>query len=245
MTLSDRHDYGASTGKMTLFGLEQLPEILPVFPLTGALLLPKGHLPLNIFESRYLDMVYYAREKNGLVGMIQPALPARQPQDGNDQLGTARRKRPLYTTGCVGMISDLKENKAGGLMLLLTGLSRYDIIEELPGTQTFRKMRVCYDRFGTDCAHPFISVDIPRQQLVLTVQKYLKRNNIIAEWQFLEKICDEELVNMLAMICPFGAAEKQALLETVALADRIDLMLRMMEFDLCGNGPHHPKKTLQ
>ncbi len=216
-----------------MFELERLPEILPVLPLTGALLLPKGHLPLNIFESRYLDMVYYAREQNGLIGMIQPSVSPLEVQ-GNDQIGTAPRHRPLYTTGCVGMISDLKDNNDGGFTLLLTGLSRYDIVEELPRTQTFRKVRVLYDRFGVDCAAPFRADDIERQKLVQMVEKYLKLNNIVPRWEVLEKTCDEELVNSLAMICPFGAAEKQALLEIVNLKDRIDLMLKIMEFDLSG-----------
>lgn len=222
-----------------------MPDVLPVFPLTGALLLPKGHLPLNIFESRYLDMVYHAREKNGLIGMIQPSVSPLAPHEGSDQLGTAPQGRPLYTTGCAGMISDLCENRDGGLTLLLTGLSRYDIVEELPRTQTFRQVRVLYDRFPEDCAVPLRDNDTPRQKLVLTVEKYLKLYHIVPRWEFLEKACDEELVNTLAMICPFDAAEKQALLEMVSIKDRVDLMIKMMEFDLSSGQVISSDKILQ
>jgi len=216
-----------------LFGLERLPDTLPVFPLTGALLLPKGRLPLNIFESRYLDMVYHAREKNGLIGMVQPQVSPLESQEGNDQHGTAPRNRPLFTMGCVGMISDLKE-KNGGLMILLTGLSRFDIVEELPLAQTFREVRVLYDRFREDCAAPLRSDDIPRQKLILTVGKYLKLYNVVPKWESLENVCDEELINALAMICPFGIGEKQALLEAKNIKDRVNLMLKIMAFDLSG-----------
>ncbi len=229
-----------------MFGLERLPDTLPVFPLTGTLLLPKGHLPLNIFESRYLDMVYFAREKNGLIGMIQPLGSPLAEQEGNDQRGTAPRGRSLYTTGCVGMISELSENESGGFTLLLTGLCRYDIVEELlPRTQTFRQVRVLYDRFQAVCAAPLRADDTPRQKLVLTVEKYLKLYNIVPRWESLEKACDEELVNALAMICPFSAAEKQALLEIVSLKGRLDLMLQMMEFDLSGGQAAIEDRILQ
>ncbi|MCF8473895.1 MAG: LON peptidase substrate-binding domain-containing protein [Emcibacter sp.] len=227
-----------------MFGLERLPETIPVFPLTGALLLPKGHLPLNIFEPRYLDMVYYARERNGLFGMVQPATDPLH-QQGNDQLGTAPRNRPLYKTGCMGMISDLRENKDGSLRILLTGLSRFDIEEELPFTQTFRMVRVIYDHYKEDCAAPLRSEDIPRQKLVLAVEKYLKLNKITPRWEALEKACDEELVNALAMICPFDAAEKQALLEAMSLKDRVELMLKIMAFDLFSGQAATRDKILQ
>jgi Lon protease-like protein len=228
-----------------VFELDRLPEKLPVFPLTGALLLPKGHLPLNIFEPRYLDMVYYAREKNGLIGMIQPVLSPLTAQEGNDQYGTAPRNRPLYITGCVGMISDLTEKPDGGLTIMLTGLSRYDIVEELPRHQTFRQVRVLYDRFQEDCALPPRSDDVPRKDLVLSVEKYLRLHNIIPRWETLERACDEELVSALAMICPFNEAEKQALLETVSLAGRVDLMLKIMAFDLSSGQAGQDNKILQ
>lgn len=228
-----------------MFGLERLPDILPVFPLTGTLLLPKGHLPLNIFESRYLDMIYHAREQNNMIGMIQPALSPLAKQAGHDQFGTAPRNRPLYTTGCVGMISDLIENANGGISIMLTGLSRYDIVEELPRTQTFREMRVKYTRFPDDCGLPPRSDDIPRSKLVLTVEKYLKLYNITPKWEPLEKACDEELVNVLAMLCPFEASEKQALLEIESLKERVDLMLQIMTFNLLDSSANGINKILQ
>lgn len=228
-----------------MFGLERLPEILPVFPLTGALLLPKGHLPLHIFEPRYLDMVYYAREKNGMIGMIQPKGTPLSTREGHDQFGTAPRGRALYDTGCVGMISDMKENKQGGLTLMLTGLSRFDRVEEMPMTQTFREIRTSYDRYGTDCAEPSRCDDIDHQSLLLNVQIYLKNKNILPYGENLEQACDEELVNMLAMICPFEAAEKQAILEAVTLKDRVDLMGQMMTMSLSASAPPATDKYMQ
>ncbi len=228
-----------------MFGLQQLPEILPVFPLTGVLLLPKGHLPLNIFEPRYLDMVYHAREKNGLIGMIQPAVPPMTEQEGDDMFGTAPRRRPLYGTGCVGMISDFIEGEGGRVAILLTGLNRFDIIEEIPQTQTFREMRVSYDSYRQDCAAPARAEDVLRQKLVLTVEKYLKLYDIAPKWELLEKACDEELINALAMICPFDAAEKQALLEAPTLGDRAELMIKMMEFSLSSGRQPPTDKIVQ
>lgn len=223
-----------------MFGLKRLPEILPVFPLTGGVLLPKGHLPLNIFESRYLDMIYHAREKNGLIGMIQPALPLRV---GGDV--PPPRRRPLYHTGCVGMISDFVEADDDCLVILLTGLSRYDIVEELPQMQTFREVRVSYDRYGEDCAAPFRSDSIDRQKLVLMVEKYLRLYEIVPKWESLEKACDEELVNALAMICPFDSVEKQALLEARTLRKRAELMVQVMDFALSSGQTNTANKIVQ
>lgn len=228
-----------------MFELNRLPEELPVFPLTGAVLLPKAHLPLNIFEERYLDMIYYAREKNGLIGMIQPALSPQQARQGDDLFGTAPRNRPLYQTGCVGMISDFVEVEDAPVSIMLTGLSRFDIVEEITSGQTFRQVRVCYDRFREDCALPFRSDDIDRQKLVLMVEKFLKVFNIIPKWELLEKACDEELINALAIICPFDPAEKQALIEEPGLRGRLDLMIKIMEFYLSAGPEGLDDKILQ
>ncbi len=228
-----------------MFGLERLPDVLPVFPLAGALLLPKGHLPLNIFSPRYLDMIYHAREKDGLIGMVQPSVPPLVQQKAGDRSGSAPRGRPLYTTGCVGMISRLVEGKKEQRGILLTGLSRFDIVEELSGTQTFRQVRVSYDRFQEDCAAPLRSGDIPRQKLTLTAAKYLKLYNVLPQWTPLKKTCDEEFVNTLAMICPFSCAEKQALLEIISLKDRLELMLKLMAFEISGGKASPPDRILQ
>ncbi|PHZ84416.1 LON peptidase substrate-binding domain-containing protein [Paremcibacter congregatus] len=229
-----------------MFDLERLPETIPVFPLTGALLLPKGHLPLNIFEPRYLDMVYYAREKNGLIGMIQPSISPFDVQEGDDQRGTAPRNRPLYSTGCVGMISELIERDDGGMSVLLTGLSRYDVIGEvLPRQQTFRQLRVRYDRFDEDCGLPLYSETFDRETLLDMAAAYLELYEVSPKWDVLEKTCDEELVNALAMVCPFDPAEKQALLEAVPLTDRVDLMQKLMGFALTSGQAGQMDKFVQ
>jgi len=218
-----------------MFVLDDLPSTLPIFPLSGAILLPKGHLPLNVFEGRYLEMVHYARAGNGLIGMIQPQIPHGAEEEGDDMLGTARRNRPLYKTGCVGMISDFDEKDDGRVELVLTGLCRFDMIRELPKKRLFREAEVSYARFGRDCAEVARSDKIDRKRLVLTIEAFLKRQGISAHWETFETACDEELINSFAMICPFEPAEKQALLETVDLRARLEMMIQIMAFSLSGS----------
>ncbi|WP_138378997.1 LON peptidase substrate-binding domain-containing protein [Luteithermobacter gelatinilyticus] len=218
-----------------MFGLEELPKEIPVFPLAGVLLLPKGHLPLNIFEPRYLEMVRYAREGMGVIGMIQPLSvdqdARRQPLPA-DVRGAGVDNPPLYKVGCLGMISDYEETRDGRILIMLTGLSRYDIVEELPRRHMFREMRVDYRRFCHDCTAPYRSGDLDRKRLVENIEKYLSLRGICARWENFERVGDEELINALAMVCPFDAPEKQALLEAPTLKDRLDLMIRLMEFNL-------------
>lgn len=219
-----------------MFVFDDLPSCLPVFPLSGAVLLPKGHLPLNIFEGRYLEMVHNARANNGLIGMIQPNIPYGTEAEGSDLLGTAARGRPLYKTGCVGMISDFDEKEDGRVELVLTGLCRFDIIREVPQKKLFREVEVSYARFGRDCAEQARSDLINRKRLVLTIEAFLKRQGISAQWETFETACDEELINSFSMICPFEPAEKQVLIETVDLRERLKTMIQIMEFSLSGSG---------
>lgn len=218
-----------------MFELETLPSPVPIFPLTGALLLPKGHLPLNIFEQRYLDMVRYARYKSGIIGMVQPLAPHGEAQGGDDRRGTAPRGRALYKTGCLGMISDMTEKEDGTIFVMLTGLCRFDIQAEEPKTRTFREVRPNYSAYQQDCMAPRHIADIDREALLKRVEEYLKNLGIHTKWEGLDQADDEGLINSLAMICPFDAAEKQALLEANTLQDRVLLMSRIMDFACLNN----------
>jgi len=210
-----------------MFGIEELPPVIPVFPLTGALLLPKGHLPLHIFEPRYLEMINFARENNGLIGMVQPH------QHTNETITTGAPD--LYRTGCVGMISDFDETPDGRYMIMLTGLSRYDIQSEMDNIYDFRMVQVSYDRFGQDCGDDLAGFQDCRERLMVTLKDYLAQQGATMDLKGFDNAGDEELVNVLAMICPFSASEKQALLEALTLTERLELMIKLMQFSLSGD----------
>ena len=129
----------------------QLPQTLPLFPLTGALLLPRGTMPLNIFEPRYLEMLDYARAHQGVIGMIQPHVSPIEATEGDDNLGTATRGRPLYKTGCVGMITEQAQGPDNSVLIVLTGLSRFDVVKEVTVDTSFRLAEIDYSRFSGDC----------------------------------------------------------------------------------------------
>lgn len=206
-----------------MFELETLPETVPVFPLAGALLLPKGHLPLNIFEERYLDMVRFARQKSGIIGMVQPRL-----SPGTDP-------RALYKTGCLGMISNMTEKEDNTVFVMLTGLCRFDIEGEMEKTRTFREVTADYSSYRQDCMAPPHIPGFNRKSLLEQVGRYMENVGIHTQWNGLDEADDESLINSLAMICPFDPPEKQALLEAHTVEDRVLLMTRIMDFACLSN----------
>lgn len=212
--------------------LIRLPAIIPLFPLTGAILMPKGHLPLNVFEPRYKQMVEMARENDGIIGMIQPtAMNISDSEQENDLYGTAKRGRELYNVGCAGLITGFEETSQGQYFIILTGQRRFKIDNELPMKHSFRQAEVSYVDYQHDGTDSDISSD--HKSLFLdTVKKYFKKIEINVDLKSFEDIGDEELINSMAMICPFDAAEKQLLLETAPLLDRADLMIKLMDFIL-------------
>jgi Lon protease-like protein len=202
-----------------------LPDAIPVFPLPGALLLPRGQLPLNIFEPRYVAMVDDALKGARLVGMIQP----------DEAKAASPLRPPLYAVGCVGRITQLAETGDGRYLLTLTGIARFRVREELVVTTTYRQCRVDFASFAADFT-PAEGADVDRDALLKTLADYLEANRIEADWAGIRDAPTEALVNGLSMMSPYGAKEKQALLEAPDLKARADLLVAVTEFALAERG---------
>ncbi len=208
-------------------GPQDLPEVIPVFPLPGALLLPRGQLPLNIFEPRYLAMIDDSlRDGHRLIGMIQP-----------DEAHPVNEDKPhLYKIGCVGRITQIAETGDGRYVLQLTGVSRFRVEEELAGDTAYRRCRVSYAPFTDDFIARCGEEEVDREGLLKALTAFLKANNLKADWEGIEKAPNEALVNALAMMSPYGAAEKQALLEAPDLKTRAEVLVALTEIELAKTG---------
>lgn len=194
----------------------ELPEVIPVFPLSGVLLLPGGKLPLNIFEPRYLAMVRDALAGPRIIGMIQPR------EEAVDE-GAAE----VYETGGAGRITAFSETDDGRYLITLTGLVRFDVTRELPVLNGYRRVVADYRRFRRDLHRDDSEID--RESLLDTVGTYFDAHGIEGDWGAIEETADEALVTSLAMICPFAPPEKQALLEALTLPERVDTMTAIMQ----------------
>ena len=196
---------------------DQLPEIISIFPLTGVLLLPRGKLPLNIFEPRYLAMTDDALSGNRMIGIIQPS----------DPLSRASAP-PVYPIGCAGRITSFSETDDGRYLITLTGVCRFEIVRELPIVRGYRRVTASWERFAGDLAEPGPAL-FDRARLVEGLRTYFKIQGISANWDAIEATPDERLVTSLAMICPFEPSEKQALLECGTLSERASMMIAIIE----------------
>ncbi|GAK34839.1 ATP-dependent protease [Iodidimonas nitroreducens] len=206
---------------------EQLPTVIPVFPLLGALLLPRGEMPLNIFETRYVQMVRDAMGSDRIIGMVQPRSTPQSIAGGQGNDGAG-----LYEIGCAGRICSFAETDDGRFLISLKGVSRFRIEEELSSLTPYRQMKVDYGDFEEDRAIPARRAGVDRDALLGSLTRFLEQRGLNAEWSSIEKAPDELLVNSLAMICPFEPAEKQALLEARSLTERTQTMITLMEFSL-------------
>jgi uncharacterized protein len=204
-------------------GPADLPEVIPVFPLPGALLLPRGQMPLNIFEQRYLAMVDDAfRDGYRLIGMIQP-----------DATHSVSEERPaLFHVGCVGRITQLAETGDGRYILELTGVSRFRVVEEMTVLTAYRQCKVDYFPFIDDFTARKGEDAVDRDALLDVLTDFLKANNLKVDWEGIEAAPNEALVNALAMMSPYGAAEKQAMLEAPDLKTRAEILIAITEMDL-------------
>lgn len=200
-----------------------LPRELPVFPLTGVLLLPRGRLPLNIFEKRYLAMFDDAIGGDRLIGMIQPSDPA-----------AGDMSPPLYAVGCAGRITSFNESGDGRYLVALDGVARFRINEELALRRGYRRVVADWSPYAGDLADDGGSVD--RHRLIELLQAYFRQQQLSANWDAIGQTPDERLVTSLAMICPFAPAEKQMLLEAGCLSDRAKLMMSLLEIAIAGHG---------
>ncbi|MCH8002929.1 MAG: LON peptidase substrate-binding domain-containing protein [Proteobacteria bacterium] len=195
---------------------DDLPRVVPIFPLPGVLLLPGGRLPLNIFEPRYLAMVRDALSGERTIGMIQPCAEA-------PDVGAAR----VYETGCAGRITAFSETDDGRYLITLTGVIRFDVERELPPIEGYRRVVADYGRFRGDLEEEASEID--RERFLETLGCYFEANGIEGDWTAIEEAGDAALVTSLAMICPFAASEKQALLEAMSLPERARTMTAIME----------------
>jgi uncharacterized protein len=209
-------------------GVATLCETLPIFPLPGVLLLPRGQLPLNIFEPRYLAMTRDALAGDRLIGMVQPSDP-HQPLSGNP---------PVYPTGCAGRITSFSETEDGRYLLALTGLCRFRIAEELPPKDGYRRVVPRWDEFAGDL-RTVREPGFDRERLIRGLKAYFDRHQIKAEWDAIGSVPAERLITSVAMVCPFEPSEKQALLEASDLEARAQLLTAIVEMavlDRSGGG---------
>jgi len=202
-------------------GLSALPTRFPVFPLAGAILLPGGNLPLNVFEPRYLQMTRDAMRTDRIIGMIQPN-------------GGSATEPNLYPVGCAGRITSFAETDDGRYLITLTGVCRYDVVEELAAGTPYRQVIATFERWRGDLEQPPCSSRL-RQPLLNALRSYFDVYEITADWAQIESAPLGGLVTSLAMICPFEPSEKQALLEATDPDHRTRVLITLMQMGACSS----------
>lgn len=202
--------------------IEALPSVIPVFPLSGVILLPGTSLPLNIFEPRYLKMVRDAAAGDGLIGMIQPLH------------GTEGTRPELYATGGVGSLSDMRETDDGRLLIRLKGLSRFSIADELAVTTPYRQVRADWAPFADDPWGGKTGGEVERDKLMGSLKRYLDTRGLNADLDAIATAPDDVLVNTLSMIVPLAPREKQALLEAETILTRCALLENLLDMAASG-----------
>jgi len=204
-----------------------LPESLPLFPLPGALLLPRGQMPLNIFEPRYLAMVDAALAGSRMIGMIQP-----------DPVNPSMVGMPaLCRIGCAGRITQFAETGDGRYLIQLTGVSRFRLLEELPMAEPFRRARISFAEFVDDLEPRLGEEAVDRVGLIAALRAFSEANKVPIDWDSINTAPNEALVNALSMMSPYGAREKQALLEAPTLKARGDMLIAITEIEIARDTP--------
>jgi Lon protease-like protein len=199
---------------------------MPVFPLRGAILLPRATLALNVFEPRYLVLVDFVLAGDRLVGIVQPA-----PEAGKTESPTGKTF-PLRRVGCVGRITAFSEGDDGRVMLSLTGIARFKVLHDIESDEPFRFCQVGFAEFASDFRSGYGEEDVDRSRLLTTLRNYLTANNLSADWDRIDRASNERLVNMLSILSPYGAEEKQALLEARDLKARAEALVALAEMEL-------------
>jgi Lon protease-like protein len=200
-----------------------LPDTIPIFPLGGALLLPRSRLPLHIFEPRYLQMIEDAlKTSSRLIGMVQP------------NVVPGREGHGLQTIGCAGRISQFSETEDGRYMVTLAGMSRYRVVKEVEGFSPYRKCEVSWEGFDLDLEAEETDAGFKRQPFLDALGRYFDVRGLSADWETLKEADDELLINSLSMMLDFDAEDKQALLEAPSLRTRRETLVTLIEFALRG-----------
>ena len=194
--------------------MKKFPGIIPIFPLSGVIYFPKTNLPLNIFEQRYLDLVNDAYNKDKLMGMVQ----------------SKKTDSAVYDIGCLGKISDYQKSKDGRVMINLTGISRFKILKEVSNKKLYREFQVNYDSFSEDINDTNSQTD--SSDLMKNTKVFFKRNGLLLNWKEFEKLDPTQKINTLAMIAPITNEEKQKLLETISLKNKVNTLGSIISFYL-------------
>tara|TARA_B100001250_G_scaffold387448_1_gene384849 strand:- start:411 stop:1031 length:621 start_codon:yes stop_codon:yes gene_type:complete len=192
----------------------KFPEQIPIFPLSGVIYFPKTNLPLNIFEQRYLDLVNDTMRKDKLMGMIQ----------------SNKQNEKVYSVGCLGKISDFRKSRDGRILINLTGLIRFEILEEIENSKLYREFRVDYKKFNLDLK-PALE-DINTDLLMERAKIFLKKNGLLLNWKEFGKLNKIQKINTLAMIAPVTNEEKQKLLESISLQEKVKNLENIINFYL-------------
>ena len=207
-----------------------LPPRIPVFPLRGAILLPRATLPLNVFEPRYLAMVDDAMSGTRIIGIVQPASAGEEESPAGKEVGLKR-------VGCAGRITTYQELDDGRLVLTITGIARFDIVLEANTAQPYRTITVAYDRFAQDFEAGLGEDLVDRENLLRVLRAYLDANRLKADWNAITHASSEFLINALCIMSPYGPEEKQALLEAMDLKTRANVLVALAEMELAaGSG---------
>ena len=207
--------------------LGEIDPNIPVFPLPGAMLLPHGRMPLNIFEPRYLAMIEDALGAGRMFGMIQP-----------DSLkAPGARGAATFNVGCLGRITSFSEMEDGRMVLSLLGVIRFVVREEVASRRGYRRMRVDYAPYAADLDPPPADIGLPRKALLASLRGYFDSQGVTADWDTIDEMDDPTLLTALCMMCPFAPPEKQALLEADTPARRTQILQALLEFGMHGKEP--------
>ena len=194
--------------------MKNLPNIIPIFPLSGVIYFPKTNLPLNIFEKRYLDLVNDTYYKDKLMGMVQ----------------SQNNQGEVYKVGCLGKISDLQKSEDGRILINLTGITRFKILDEVKSGKLYREFKVDYKKFEMDLKNN--TEDTNTESLIEKAKVFFKRNGLLLNWKEFEKLDKSQRVNTLSMISPVTNEEKQKLLESLTIKDKIETLENIISFYL-------------
>jgi uncharacterized protein len=205
----------------------ELPQSVPIFPLSGALLLPFAHRPLNVFEPRYIEMVDAALRTDRLIGMIQPV-------DTSEE--SPRGRAPLQTIGCVGRLTHFEETGEGRYFIILEGVCRFELRSELTVISPYRQAAISAERFALDFERGFGAEAVDRPRFVKMMRDYAEFADIEMNWDEIAKTPIADLVNFCCMVSPYGAADKQALLEANSLEARAETLIAMAEVEMARGG---------
>lgn len=215
---------------------DDLPTQIPVFPLLGAVLLPRANLPLNVFEPRYLSMIDAVMSGDRVLGIIQPVSDQAahiSSDDVDEALESPEGKSVgLRNVGTVGRVTSYQEVDDGRMVITVTGISRFRLESEVSTQELFRLVKADYSEFADDFRESLGEEDVDREHLLTVLKAYLDHNEMKADWNSISRTSSEFLVNALSVMCPYGPEEKQALLEAADLKTRADVLIALAQMEL-------------